>query len=189
MENAIDVRELSGVLKRLLIEVKRADVASIKRLGNDLIKTSAVAQNKSLIRLAMVCYALAKIYHKDYYRKNQMKWSEFELDLKSNIRKAEEACREGDRERLSKWIDKMFDDIKKLDSSFGRFVSQVTDKAMVRKGSTLYAMGLSLGRAAELTGATKWELLRASGKTRMSDEEKVTKSLKERLEVARRVLS
>ena len=55
--------------------------------------------------------------------------------------------------------------------------------------ATFYAQGMSLGVASEMTGMEKQEILDYAGQTMMFDRLKDEKTIKERMRIARQLIS
>jgi|GEM_PF-6663925 len=173
-------KENISAIKELLQAVAEKNVKKMKDVANHVLREVPVTKDQYSIKISVISYSLSKIFNKDYYRKDEMRWQEFVIDLRNNLRSALERPEN---------LELVFSDIKRLDESVGRFVSQVTDKGLSKKASTLYAYGLSLGTAAGLTGTSKWDVLKEIGQTKMSDEGgKEMLSLEKRFKLARQVL-
>jgi len=184
-----DGERLSVSVRKLLELIERDEVTKIKNLSNELIEEGLVSQAPATIKLAILSYALYKVYQKRHYRKDELKWKAFDSEMRSDLEGLFECLERGNIEETERTLDSIMDDIKALDASFGRYIEKVTEKAMVKKGTTLYALGLSLGMASQLTGASKWEIMHFSGKTRTADTDVESRvGLHERLNYARNVL-
>ncbi|MBI5158558.1 hypothetical protein HY992_00375 [Candidatus Micrarchaeota archaeon] len=68
-----------------------------------------------------------------------------------------------------------------VESRDRRYVRTVVEKARLKIASRLYAQGISLGNAAEITGVSKRDVAHYSGKTMVHDRAGVTKNITERL--------
>ena len=74
--------------------------------------------------------------------------------------------------------------ISTIDSKLKLYIGEVITQAEIKKGSKLYAHGISLGRAAEVLGISQWELMFYIGKTKLIDV-KGCVGVRERLNYAR----
>ena len=78
--------------------------------------------------------------------------------------------------------------ILELDHHYGRYSDNVLHLSKIRRGSTLYAWGLSLGLASKLVGIPEHEIMSHSGKTKIVDEESISKSATKRVKEAEEIL-
>ncbi len=60
-------------------------------------------------------------------------------------------------------------------------MESIFDKGTVKMASTAYALGVSIGKSAELTGADAKEVQMYIGTTKIHDEQTVKKSISKRL--------
>ena len=68
-----------------------------------------------------------------------------------------------------------------VDDKDKRFVENIVTHGRVKIGSTLYAQGLSIGKASEIAGVSKEKIFQYSGRTLISDRFGKTISIKERV--------
>jgi len=188
-DSVLDGPRLSDTVKKLIEHIERDEIMKVKTLSNDLIEEGLITQVPVTIKLAILFYALFKVYQKRHYRKDELKWKAFDSEMRSDLMALADCLYRDDAPETEATLNGVMDDIKTLDSSFGRYIEKVTEKAMVKKGTTLYALGLSLGTAAQLSGASEWEILHFSGKTRTADTDAESRvGLLNRLDYARKVL-
>lgn len=76
-----------------------------------------------------------------------------------------------------------------FDSKDPRFAIDLITKGKLKMAATFYAQGMSLGVASEMTGMQKQEILDYAGQTMMFDRLKEEKTIKERMKVARQLIS
>ena len=69
-----------------------------------------------------------------------------------------------------------------------RFVVDLVTKGKLKMAATLYAQGMSLGVASEMTGMEKQEILDYAGETMMFDRLKDEKPIAERMKFARKLI-
>lgn len=181
-----DWQELSKLTKRLLELIETDSISPIKEISTELVQEGLITQEPIVIRMAILFYAVFKTYQKRHHRKNELKWKAFDAEMRDDLAQLSKSLSEEKRDKTKETLEEIMDDVKVLDSSFGRYIEIITEKAIVKKGTTLYALGLSLGMASKLTGASKWEILQFSGKTRVADTDADSRvSLDERLNYAR----
>ncbi|MBR9681340.1 MAG: hypothetical protein GOV00_00915 [Candidatus Altiarchaeota archaeon] len=138
----------------------------LRKLSDRILTDGALENKKELIRLSIVTHALSNILEKSYYKKKKSEWERFVKRVDEGL----DNLLEGDRGA----IEKLETAIVELDESFGRYADNILHRSQVRKGSNLYAWGITLTYAADLVGVEESEILTQSGQTRMVDEEGTT---------------
>ena len=151
----------------------KSETMSLRKLSDHIMAEGAMQNNRNLIRLAVATHALSSILEKNYYRSKKSEWERFVKTVVSGLHEYKK--NEGA-------ISKVEAAIIKLDEVFGRYTDNVLHRSRVRKGSTLYAWGMTLTLAAEMVGVEESEILSQSGQTKMVDEEGSTIHASKRLE-------
>lgn len=146
----------------ILDAFKKNDSKLLRNLSDKILAEGFVEKNKGLIRLAVVAHSLSKISEKDYYRKDQEHWNNFMKLVESGFRELEK------RDEKISDVEKTVAD---LDEHFGRYKENIIHLSKIRKGSTLYAWGVSLTLASELVDVPEYELMKHIGSTKIVDEE------------------
>ena len=173
MKGYVPIR-VEGVIKAL----RKGDVKELRKISDRILAEGAVAHDKNLVRLSVAIHSLAKIAEKDYYRKNRELWKKFLDDVEESLRIYEKT---GDVEMLEEVI-------VDFDRHFGRYTPNVLEISTIRRGSTLDAGGISLTLASKLVDVPEIEILKHIGKTRVVDEDGVSKAVEKRLRDAEEVL-
>ena len=177
------VREdICDILKRLIdIFTTRdeKDILEISELSNHTIHDASIFQDEDSIAIAVLIYALVKIISRkpeiiSYEHLQEMSNSAYIFITNNNI--------EGYRHKIKEILRY----ITNIDAKIKFYIEDVINQAQIKKGSKIYAHGISLARAANILGISQWDLMRYIGKTsivdRFIDEPKLTKS---RLEFTR----
>ena len=159
----------------ILETFKRGESRLLRSLSDKIMVDGFVQKNKDLIRLAVITHALSKIMDKEYYKRDKNYWQGFSKKLKELLRELAEG-----RENMN-GLEKL---IIELDKHFGRYKEDVIHHSKIKRGSTLYAWGMSLTLAAKLVDVPEYELMKQSGKTKIVDEEGLGKTISERLKAA-----
>jgi hypothetical protein len=95
----------------------------------------------------------------------------------------------GSEKRINKAFYRTNGSINSLEKVDLRFVRNLVSKGKLKTAATMYAQGISLGLASEMTGMSKQDVLDYAGKTMMFDRVKEEISVKERLKAARRAIA
>ena len=157
---------------------RKTDTKLLRNLSDKILIEGFIGKNKDLINLSIVVHSLSKICEKDYYKKDGVYWKTF-------VDKAQITL-EGianDRESVN-FLEKIIVD---LDEHFGRYKNNVLHRSKIRKGSTLYAWGVSLTLASKMVGVQEIELMKQIGRTKIVDEENQIKTISERLKDAEEI--
>jgi hypothetical protein len=174
-----------GLLKQLKEAFEKRDVSALKDLSNKCIENAALTEDEGMVNLSLISYALSKLLSKPHFLQDPG-WRKFESDISKDL---ESLLRNGKKPRPSKVLRDVIDDISGMDASLGYYVRDVVEKARIKQASRIYAMGLSLSKAAELTKADKFMVYEYIGETKVHEGAFVsTKSILDRYKYARKVL-
>jgi CRISPR/Cas system-associated endonuclease Cas3-HD len=161
--------------EELIEAFKSWDPKNPRNLSDRIMVEGFIQKNKDLIRLAIVSHALGKILEKDYYKRDRNNWNAFTHEMLEGLK---ELARGGTDLGV---IEKA---IIKFDEHFGRYKDNVLENSKIRKGSTLYAWGVSLTLASDMVGVSERELLSQIGRTKIVDEEEPGVSVSNRMKNA-----
>jgi len=159
--------------------LQKGDILLIKSLSDRTIKSASIFQDQDSISMAVVTYSISKILerHKECLEECSK--------LIRLFQQSKDLLEKNDINSFKDIENKVLELISKLDSKFGIYIEEVIEKARINKGSKLYEHGLSSGRAAELLGISKWDLMSYIGKTKIPDIEENPVDVKSRLNFAR----
>lgn len=175
-------------LEEILKLFRKNNVLQLRGLSNRLIRESTIENNLAKAELGVITYALHKIETKNHFTNNK-KWHIIRNKISDNIEGAIFAIKENKKELFFSKLKKIIVDINNIDKQLGYFATSIYEKAKIKQASLAYSYGLSISRAAELTGADKKELQSYIGFTTMHDEETEQKSIKKRIIELRKIIS
>jgi hypothetical protein len=138
---------------------KAGDANAMRELSNETMDRAAFAEDRTLVSISLVSYALGKLLSKPHLLKIEQ-WADFKAHILADFEK---------KEPLDKVLDHIKQEITAFDADVGNYLVDVIQKARIKQASRAYAMGLSLSKAAELTGADTTELLSYVGATKIHD--------------------
>jgi len=178
-------QQIELILKGTLDSIKTKDMLKIGQLSNFTVHGASTRQDKDSITIAVLVYAISKIYGREYYHR-QKGWAGFEKKLQKKLRGALNAIKKKDDGVYENTLKGIFAIIERLDNKMKGYISAVFEKARVNKASRLYEHGISIGRTADLLGVTQYELMDYAGSTFIADSEEArTLDIAERIKVAR----
>lgn len=178
-------QDILNVVKEALIAVEKNDAVKLRELSNQTLHSSSIFQDENSITIAVLCYALSKIFERINY-KEYKDWNIFYTICLVNLKNAKESLEKDNLSLYQNSIKNILNVIDKLSSNLKKYIKEVTEQAQIAKGSRLYEHGISIGRTVELLGISKWELMNYSGKTGIFDvEENISMSIDKRIKFAR----
>lgn len=178
-------QDILDVIKKALIAIKENNITELRELSNQTLHSSSIFQDENAISIAVVCYALSKIFERVQYR-NYKDWNIFYENSLNNLKNAYENLEKDNLAKYQDSIKNILNVIDKLNSNLKKYVKELIEQAQIAKGSRLYEHGISIGRTAELLGISKWELMDYIGKTGIPDvEENLSFPIDKRIKFAR----
>ncbi len=170
---------IGKLLTQVITAIKRNDSFKLKELSNANVSSAAVFQDEDSLLISVAIYALSKII--DHSNKKKL--------IVANLEKASGALAASNDERYRFYIRDLMNSIKIEDSRLRKFVSNVIEQAEVKKGCSLCENGLSIGRAANLLGISRWELMGYLGNKNAAEQSSENIPTEKRLDTARRIFS
>jgi hypothetical protein len=166
-------------MKEIFAAFSKRDSKKLRKLDDAILREASLADSKKLFHLAVISYVLSKILSKPRFLERQYaaKIAAIEKSLET-ISECTEECPEDEFLGHFTELEKA---IKNLEASDARFVLDLLTKGRLKVAATLYAQGISLGTASEITGIEKQEILSYAGHTMMFDRLKEEKGVKDRL--------
>ena len=182
--------------------LREHDVRAMRKINDRCVQETAIKFEQHTYLFALITYVLSKILSKPRYLNGKegpkgkaassSKLGNAKASLASIaslLHSCESYAKEADYNSLLSCQNKVLSAIEKLDDKDRRFVKGILHKGRLKIASTLYAQGLSLGSAAEMTGTDKRELLSYAGQTMMFDRVKEKKGIEERMRDLREIFS
>jgi len=171
--------DINTLIDHSVDALEQRDALALRTVSAEALSEAAMDGHRELILLALVDYALSKIMSKIHYKGIEKKFYD-------NIKRHFMDARTEDKEGMIKHLEQIEDLVIKLDAKEGNYSSNLMEKARIKKGAKLYEQGLSLRRAAELTGADPVDVLHFVGGSKIHEFKGSSKNA-QRLETAREV--
>ena len=180
-------KDILEILKGSIKAISEDDTVKLKELSNHTLHDASILQDEYSISIAVIIYSIAKIFERPRYKKYK-EWPTFYNNLAKELRNAKRALEKDSIVEYEHSIQNLLQAIDRLGKKFRKYIIEVINKAKISKASRIHEHGLSIGRTAELLGITEWELMDYIGETGIADVAySVTKSIKDRMKVARRI--
>lgn len=177
------IKELSY---SIYLSFKKREQKRLRKLSDEIVKQNVISFTKQLFNLAVFSYILSKILSKPRYtdRAYAGKMADIEHAL-SEVAEKIEGASDAEVEKLFATLELS---IHNLESTDRRFLIDLISKGRLKVAAIMYAQGISLGLASQLTGIGKQDIMDYAGKTMMFDRVKEEKDVKERLKAVRRII-
>ncbi len=105
--------------------------------------------------------------------------------MEDAVKKLDLACAHRDERQMRKVVGDLLELLNDVDKRDRRYINSIIHTTKIKIGASLYAQGVSLGKASYLSGAAKNDILKYAGKTLISDRFGKTYSIMERVKHVR----
>lgn len=181
----LSLSETAVLIARALRE---SDVRAMRKINDRCISETAIKFSHHACLFALISYVLSKILAKPRYVKLGASETHF-ASLQTMLLSCEQMAASANYSDLLSCQGKILATIEKMDEVDRRFVKGILQKGRLKIASTLYAQGLSLGSAAEMTCTDKREVLLYAGQTMMFDRVREKKNITRRMKELREIFS
>ena len=166
---------------------EKPEIIELKQSANSSIREAVLENNRLTAKIALVSYCLFKLCTKEHIVQNK-NWQNVRKAILKDLESAMNAAKQDYFLEIEKKMDSIIKDVNEIDSELGFFLTGIFEKSKIKLASTAYVMGLSLGQAAELTGAEKKQLSQYIANTTISEEEIPSIGISDRLEKIKKIL-
>lgn len=142
--------------------------------------------SKLFFEIAVIAYVLSKITAKP--RLTSKEYNKELLRIEKALKELYNGVGRYDDEGLLKIIRKVENEVRALEKVDRRYIRDIISKGRVKLAATMYAQGISLGIASELSGIEKQDIQDYAGNTMMFDRMKEELKLHDRIKKAKRIL-
>lgn len=180
-------KDVLDVLGEAIDAIRERRHADLHTISDHILHVMSIYQTTDIVDTAVAIYALDKILETEKYALHP-KMKAFTKMIVSLLKKAKTQLEKEDYASYPKTVIEILGAITAFGKSIRFYIEDVLHFARIKKGTKLYEHGLSLGRAAELTGVTKWELMPAIGETAIHEQFITPRKTNEhRMEFARKI--
>ncbi len=157
---------------------------ALKAFAAEAARDSLELSDRRLAQFSIIAYSLEKLTDKSYIVQSK-RWKKFTVFLLGELQRGAQCL---DEKQCELVLSAVMHELDNLSSDLGRFVVNAVEKAKVKAATQVYAHGASIGRAIELTGADRKELLSYIGSTRLPEKYE-SKSVAQRLAFAEKLFA
>jgi len=162
-------REVMAVLQEAADAIKQKRYFDLHAISDHILHTIIIYQDKDIVDIAVAIYAVNKILEKEKYARHpKIKGLvKIILDL---LKETKTSLQKNDIDGFHENLKAILENIQNFSKSIKFYIDDVLHFARIKKGTKLYEHGLSLGKAAELVGVAKWDLMPAIGETAIHEQ-------------------
>ncbi|MBI4150081.1 hypothetical protein HY488_01625 [Candidatus Woesearchaeota archaeon] len=175
-------QDILAILQETLTALKKEDYGELKVISDHTIHNASIFQDQDSLSIAVLVYALYKILGQGIETDKHV--------AVTCMRVLEDADHFLQEEKIDAYRDiirKLFKIVSETDEHMHLYIREVVDQAQIKKGSKLFEHGISLARAAELLGISRWELMQYIGKTRLPEQIVGGVLVRDRVRYARKI--
>ena len=165
---------------------KSRNQRKMRKANDKIMRAAALEFSKEMYSLSVYSYVLSKVLSKPRFMGKAYSERHAELDRLLSDMVAHSGKK--DSKNFSNSLKSLQNAIESLEHTDSRYITGMMAKGRLKTAATLYAQGLSLSTASEITGVEKQEIMDYAGKTLMFDRVDEKDSLQKRVKKARRVL-
>lgn len=176
---------LSQAVKALYARASKSAAKQLKELSQMLGEHALVEDNTIYVEVAAIAYCLYKIEEKPYLSQSK-RWVAEREKVMTRLKACDVLAESGRIQELSQMLGETLSIIDHYSLENGLFKGSLVEKARTKIATDIYAHGASLGRAAELGGVSRRDLMSYIGVTKLS-EKYLTLPAEERLANAKSI--
>jgi hypothetical protein len=181
-------QEILTVLQDIQTPLRRGNSAILNMLSNATLKRASVYQDEDSTSLAVIIYSLSKICNRPRLNLDP-RFLKMKDKVAKELKNAQVALQKNDIKNYKRCVRKVFGLIGFFEKKLGMYIVEVLDQAKIKKGGSLYSQGVSAGRAAQLLGVSKWDLMGYLGSTKLAESPSEQLPVLQRLEYAKEVFN
>lgn len=181
------MRTLFEYVPKIHAAFKKRDQRRLRKLNDYILQEAALEPSKLNFEIAILSYVLSKIASKPRLLSHD--YDAILRDIESGLQNIMRMMKRGKENDIVSAFRRIEHSISRLDKRDPRFALSLFTKGKLKVAATFYAQGMSLGVASEMTGMEKQEILDYAGQTMMFDRLKEEKTLRERMKIARQMIS
>ncbi len=180
------MNSLKQLCSSLLQDFRKRKEKRLRRLKDALLNEATLKSSKLYFEIALVAYVLSKITAKP--RMLSKEYEDELLRIEATLTELVNGIGKYNDAELLKITKKIEAEVKRLERVDKRFIRDLISKGRVKLAATMYAQGVSLGSAAEMSGIEKQDIQDYAGNTMMFDRVKEEIDVRERLKKAKKIL-
>jgi hypothetical protein len=180
------LKPLKELTYAVLAAFRNRNQRHLRKLNDDILVEAAMNFTPLYFNIAIYSYVLSKIVSKPRFLGKDCDAALHDIEhALQNIADAIGSVSDDEILLMFPVLEKAVASLEQRDP---RFVVDLLTKGKLKMAATLYAQGMSLGVASEMTGMEKQEILDYAGETMMFDRLKDETPIAERMKLARKLI-
>lgn len=172
-------KDVLDTLSETIESLETKQYADLHMISDHLLHSITIHQEKTLIDLSIAIYVLNKILEKEKYT-NHLKVKDFVKKMLHLFKDMQKCMQKSDDAGFEKLVAETLISLQTFSRSIKFYIDDLLHFAKIKKGTKLYEHGISLGKAAELVGVAKWDLMPAIGETAIHEQLVAPKNINEK---------
>lgn len=165
---------------------KKRNEKKLRKIQDDFLAESIMRSSKLFFEFSVITYVLSKIISKPRFLTEKY---ERELEkIEGILKQIEAGVGKKTDEDFLEMLRKIEVIVNSMEAQDKRFFLGLLTKGRVKCAATLYAKGVSLGLAAEISGIGQQEIQKYAGDSMMFDRLKEEIDIRERVKKARKLI-
>lgn len=144
--------DILNTLQDVIRAIKDQDFVKLRELSNHTIHDASIFQEDDPLALAVLVYALSKVYQRCVERNKTCPV------VLPALERAREVLSQDDEDSYRTVIKNLLREIGEMDTQMKLYIQEVIENARIKKGSKIHEHGISIARTAEILGVSQWEL-------------------------------
>lgn len=144
--------DILNTLQDVIRAIKDQDFVKLRELSNHTIHDASIFQEDDPLALAVLVYALSKVYQRCVERNKSCPV------VLPALERAREVLAQDDEDSYRTVIKNLLREVGEMDTQMKLYIQEVIENARIKKGSKIHEHGISIARTAELLGVSQWEL-------------------------------
>lgn len=174
------LRELT---REVLDAFSKKNQKKMRKTNDKILAELMLSFSREMFNLAVISYVLSKVLAKPrFYGRAYREGFERITQVLAHMEKSA-----GRPEEYNIATDNLEETIREMESEDPRFVKTLVEKGKLKTAAILYAQGMSLSLAADLTGISRQDIMDYSGKTMMADRVEEAVRMAERVKKAKKI--
>lgn len=144
--------DILNTLQDVIRAIKDQDFVKLRELSNHMIHDASIFQEDDPLALAVLVYALSKVYQRCVERNKSCPV------VLPALERAREVLAQDDEDSYRTVIKNLLREVGEMDNQMKLYIQEVIENARIKKGSKIHEHGISIARTSEILGVSQWEL-------------------------------